>query len=183
MLEEHPRDTTSDGWGWDVRMRELSAIVAAAALLVAAVSPATAETVERDDRRGDAPAGIDVVQATYSHTRHRVRVVARVPDLGPAGSATLSISRFEIFEAGYVLRIRARSGAPPRIRLLFFNHFDLEPRRCAGVTGTWANGVVRLSVARTCLVGHVAEQVFAQFHIRHGSDIDEAPAVRRLRRS
>ena len=157
--------------------------VAAAVLLAAVVSPATAETVERADRRGDAPAGIDVVHATYSHTRDRVRVVARVPDLGRSGSATLSISRFEIFEAGYVLRIRARPSEPTRTRLLFFNHFDLEPRRCAAVTGSWAHGVVRLSVARTCLVDHVAEQVFAQFHIRRGPDTDRAPPVRRLRRS
>jgi len=155
----------------------------AAVLLAAAVSPATAETVERDDRRGDAPAAIDVVQATYSHTHHRVRVVARVPDLGRSGSATLSISRFEIFEAGYVLRIRPRPGEPPRIRLLFFNHFDLEPRRCAGITGSWADGVIRMSVARTCLTGHATEQVFAEFDIRRGPETDRAPAVRRLRRS
>ena len=98
-----------------MRVQELIGIVAAAALVVTAavVAPAAAETVERDDRRGDAPASIDVVHATYSHTHSRVRVVVRVPDLGRGGVADLSISRFELFELGYVLRITNRPGQPP----------------------------------------------------------------------
>ena len=40
-----------------------------------------------------------------------------------------------------------------------------------------------MSVARTCLVGHAEEDVFAQFGIRHGRNVDRVSAVRRLHRS
>jgi len=166
-----------------MRVRELIGIVATTALVVAVAAPARGETVERDDRRGDAPASIDVVHATYSHTHSRVRVVARLPHLGRGGVADLSISRFEVFELGYVLRITNRPGEPPRTQLLFFNHFDLAPRRCTAIAGSWTRGVIRMSVARTCLVGHAEQDVFAQFGIRHGRNLDRVSAVRRLHRS
>ena len=161
----------------------LAGVALLAAMLASAVVPASAETVRRDDPRGDAPARIDVSRATYTHSQHRVRVVARIPSLGRAGTAVLSISRFEIFEAGYVVEIKKRAGEPPRTRLFFFNHFDLEPRRCAAVSGTWGDHRVSLSVARSCLTGHARERVFVQFGIQHGSHVDRAPAVKRLRRS
>lgn len=167
-------------------MRNLTGL-AAAALLVAIVTgalpPASAETVHRDDSRRDAPARIDVSRATYTHSQERVRVVARIPNLGRAGTAALSISRFEIFEAGYVVEIKKRAGEPPRTRLLFFNHFDLEPRRCDAVTGIWERRRVSLTVDRTCLAGHARERVFAQFGIQSGAHVDRAPAVKRLHRS
>jgi hypothetical protein len=166
-----------------MRVHELIGILAAATLVIAVAAPAAGETVERDDRQGDAPASIDVVHATYSHTHSRVRVVARLPHLGRGGAADLSISRFEVFELGYVLRITNRPGKPPRTQLLFYNHFDLVPRGCAAIAGTWTRGVIRMSVARTCLAGHAAEDVFAQFAIRHGRNTDRVPAVRRLHRS
>jgi len=152
-------------------------------MLAAGTTAAAAETVGRDDRRHDAPARIDVTHATYTHSQNRVRVVARVPRLGRTGTAALSISRFEIFEAGYVVQIKKRAGEPPRARLFFFNHFDLEPRRCANVSGTWGDHKVTLSVARSCLTDHAGERVFAQFGIQDGDQVDRAPAVRRLDRS
>ncbi|MGB0101049.1 MAG: hypothetical protein WBP61_12295 [Nocardioides sp.] len=158
-----------------------TAVVVAMVLGVPAV--ASAETVRRDDARGDAPARIDVSRATYTHSQDRVRVVARIPELGRAGKASLSISKFEVFEAGYVVQIKKRAGEPPRTKLLYFNHFDLERRRCADVSGTWKRHRVSLSVARTCLTGHQRRQVFAQFGIQRGSRVDRAPAVKRLDRS
>ncbi|WP_243056262.1 hypothetical protein [Nocardioides sp. SR21] len=161
--------------------------LAGAALLVAmltgALAPASAETVRRDDSRNDAPARIDVSRATYTHAQEQVRVVARIPNLGRGGTAALSISRFEIFEAGFVVEIKKRAGKPPRTRLFFFNHFDLEPRRCDAVTGTWGRRRVSLSVDRACLDGHARERVFTQFGIQSGAHVDRAPAVKRLRRS
>jgi hypothetical protein len=153
------------------------------ATLAVGAAPADAETVGRDDPRQDAPANIDVTHATYTHSQDRVGVVARIPDLGRAGTAALSISRFGIFEAGYVVQIHKRAGEAPRTRLLFFNHFDLEPRRCDDVSGTWGEHQVTLSVARSCLTGHAREHVFAQFGIQRGDQVDHAPAVRRLNRS
>ena len=158
-------------------------LLAAGVLVAATAAPAATETVERTDARRDAPASIDIATATYTHTRAHVRVVARIPELGGAGSASLSISRFGIFEAGYVVQIKKRAGRPARTRLLFFNHFDLEPRRCADLTGAWGRGRVVLSVARSCLSGHAEERVFAQFGIQRGAEIDRARAVKRLDRA
>jgi hypothetical protein len=159
----------------------IAALVAAAALVLTA-APAHAQTVERTDRRGDAPASIDVARATYTHGAETISVVARVPRLGDRGTAALSLSKFEIFEAGYVVRIRKRPGREPRVRLFFFNHFDLEPRTCSAVSGSWGPRRVTLSVARSCLVDHAQDTMFAQLGLRRGADVDFAPAVKRLRR-
>lgn len=163
----------------------LAAVLSAAlslALVGLVPSSAHAETVRRQDANGDAPARIDIRSVKYSHGPRRVRVVASIPDLRANGTASLSISRFSIFEAGYVLQIRKRPGSPPRTRLRFLNHFDLEPRTCAGISGRWVDDRITLSVARTCLEGHATNRIFVQFGIQRGDAIDRAPAVRRLSR-
>ncbi len=149
---------------------------------VIAAPAAIAETERRQDARNEAPSAIDISEVTYTHGLRQVRVVATIPDLGRRGSAALSISRFTIFEAGYVVEIKKRRGHPARTKLYYFNHFDLEPRRCSDVEGQWGADHVRLKVARHCLDGHRREQVFAQFGIQRGEAIDRAPAVRRLQR-
>lgn len=149
-------------------------------LLGGGLVPAHAQEVRRNDAHGDAPARIDVWSAKYTHSEARVAVVAKIAALGQAGEASLSISRFTVFEAGYVVLIRKRVGHKPRVRLAYFNHFDLEPRSCSQVNGRWANGRIRLSVARACLRGHAKRKVFVQFGIQRRSKIDRAPAVKRL---
>lgn len=143
---------------------------------------AHAETERRLDARNDAPDVIDVWAARYTHGLRQVRVVATIPDLGRRGSAALSITRFTVFEAGYVVQIKKRPGRPARTKLYYFNHFDLEPRRCSDVAGTWGAEKIRLRVARRCLHDDAQEQVFAQFGIQRGQSIDRAPAIRRLQR-
>jgi hypothetical protein len=145
-------------------------------------SPADAETKVRQDGVDDAPAKIDITRVRYSYGDDRVRAVARIPDLGRKGVAALSISRFEIFEAGYVVRIRKRLGEPPRVSLLYFDHFDLHPRECDGLSGAWLDSAVKLSVETSCLRGHARPRIFTQFGIQRGADFDRAPAVRRLAR-
>jgi hypothetical protein len=149
-------------------------------LLASGLTAAHAEVVHRDDPTGDAPPRFDVASARYSHHPARVAVTAQIPDLGDAGWASLSVSRFRVFEAGYVVLMRKRADEQPRVRLTYFNHFELEPRRCAGVTGSWDDGEVVLSVPRSCLDGHARRNVFAQFAIGRGEHVDRAPAVRRL---
>ena len=151
--------------------------------LVASGTTASAETVRRTDPRGDAPAGIDLTRVSYTHETQRLKVVAVLPRLGDAGVATLSLSRFEVFEAGYVVEIRKRAGHEPRTRLLFFDHFDTEPRACDDVAGTWGDRRVTLSVARSCLTGQARPRMLAEFTIQRGAEADHAPAVTRLRRS
>ncbi|MBA2952774.1 hypothetical protein GON03_22375 [Nocardioides sp. MAH-18] len=157
-------------------------VAAVAAALVATAAPSSADTVRRKDPLGDAPASIDIASATYTHADQHLRVVARIPDLGSRGTAALSLSKFGIFEAGYVVQIRKRPGQPPRTRLLFFDHFDLRPRACDDLTGTWRRQTVTLAVARSCLTGHAQRRMFAQFGIQRGVEVDRAPAVTRLRR-
>ena len=164
------------------RRLALAAALVPALVLGTNLTPAGAETRARADRAGDAPTAIDATSATYTHGPRRVSVVATIPALGDRGSAALSISKFDIFEAGYVVQIRKRVGQEPRTRLTFFNHFDLQPRRCPGVRGTWSDDVVRLSVPRSCLTGHRAERLFVQFGIQRGADVDRVPAIRNLPR-
>lgn len=157
------------------------AVPVAAIALVLTAAPAHAQTVTRQDRQGDAPPRIDVTSATYTHAADRLRVVAEIPDLGRSGTAALSLSKFGVFEAGYVVEIKKRPGRTPRTALYYYNHFDLEPRACSSVTGVWGRERVILSVKRSCLRGHARARMFAQFGIQYGSHVDRAPAVRRLR--
>lgn len=164
--------------------RMIPAALGAALLTGGLAVPAGAQTVVRPDPRGDAPDRIDVTRAAYAHGEHRVRVIARTPELGKAGTADLLISRFEIFEAGYVVRIRQRRDRPARLSLLHFDHFDLLPVACEGLSGAWGPRRIRLSVPRSCLTGHATNRVFAQLFVAFGSgeQFDEVRAVKRLRR-
>ena len=109
------------------------AFTVATSLLFLSVGPAPAhaEDVRRADAHGDAPTSIDITSVRYTHSKTRVSVVGTIPQLGQAGEASPSISRFSIFEAGYVVLVKKRPGEAPRVRLAYFNHFDLEPRRCS----------------------------------------------------
>ena len=156
-------------------------VVAIVAVWGLATLPAHADSEHRQDARGDAPPVIDVRGVEYSHGTRLVRARAHVPGLGRRGSASISISRFAIFEAGYVLQIKKRLGMPARLRFGFFNHFDLEPRQCSGASARWGDRGISLSVPRSCLEGHRTHRLFVQFGLQRGRDIDRAPAVRRLR--
>ena len=151
-------------------------------LVLLVAPPARAETVHHRDARGDAPSAIDIRSVDYSHGLQRVRVKADIPDLGSSGSAALSISRFTVFEAGYVIQIKKRAGTSAKARLYYFDHFDLEPRRCSSVSGRWGARQIKLAVARRCLDSHARNRVFVQFGIQRGRTVDRAPAVRRLAR-
>jgi hypothetical protein len=142
---------------------------------------ASADTATKKDARRDAPAQIDVAKATYTYDTETVSVEARIPGLGRSGDASLSISQFEIFEAGYVGRIQRAPGKAPKVGLFYFDHFNLKKRKCGGVEGTWKAGRIRIAVPVTCLMdGFPADQVFAQFAIAAGKSVDRAPAVKRL---
>jgi hypothetical protein len=158
------------------------AVVVASIALSLGVTPALAETKTRVDPADDAPAGIDITLARYSYENGRVSVMARVPHLARRGRADLSISRFEIFDAGYVLRLVKRAGKPPRTRLYFFDHFDLHRRPCDDVRGSWRSGTVRLSVDADCLEDHARRRIFTQVGLIRRQTVDVAPAVRRLER-
>lgn len=165
-------------------MRKKIAAALVAGLVALSSQPASGATRITYDRVGDAPPRIDVVRARYSYGDGHVRVLARIPDLGRSGNAALSISRFDIFEAGYVVRVVKRLGQPPRIGLYYFNHFDLEPRRCPDVTGQWnRQQSIRLSVSTACLEGHARRNVFVQFGIAKRQHVDRAPALRNLARN
>ncbi|KAA1420111.1 hypothetical protein FE697_019745 [Mumia zhuanghuii] len=155
-----------------------------AAALVLAAPPAAADERVREDRRDDAPASIDIARVTYRHTETRVAARIRVPELGRKGRASLAISRFGVFEAGYVAVVRKRPGDRTTTRLLFFDHFDAHPRSCDGLRGSWrrATGTIRISVPRTCLEGHRTRKVYVAARTIRGSSLDDARPVRRLAR-
>lgn len=157
-------------------------LVTIAGLSLAAPLTAHAETTVRQDRRDDAPARIDVARARYSYGPDRVTVLARIPNLGRRGDASFSFTRFEVFEAGYVVRIVKRAGQAPRVGVYYFDHFGLSRRPCARVSGRWAQDSIRLVAPTPCLQGHARERAFVQFGIRAGRSVDRAPAVRRLSR-
>ncbi len=159
------------------------AAITALGLMAVGAPTAQAETVTEKDDVGDAPAKIDITRVKYAHGDGRVSATAHIPQLGKAGKAALSISRHDMLEAGYVVRIVKKRGEPAKVRLLFFDHFDSHKRACEGVTGTWGASAIRLSVPTQCLEGHATKKVFAQFAIQKGQKIDRAPEVRKLTRS
>jgi hypothetical protein len=162
--------------------RRLLLILGVTVAMLLTVLPAQADTVTRRDRANDAAERVDVTRARYTHRPARISALARIPNLGRAGDASLSITRFEVFEAGYVLRITKRAGQRPRVRLFSFDHFSLNRRRCKGISGTWRARSIRLGVPTRCLRGHARPKVFTQFGISRGRQLDRAPAVRRLSR-
>ena len=149
-----------------VRVKALVAVVLGLALAGGFVPAAQAESVHRRDAVGDAPAVIDIRAAEYTHSERRVRVVARIPDLGDRGEAALSISRFTIFEAGYVVTIKKRAGTPARVRLMFFDHFGLEPRECSAVAGRWGTDRIRTATTRAAVSGTRASWSYSSPKVR-----------------
>lgn len=155
---------------------------AVVASLLAVTPAATAETEVRKDRSGDAPAAIDIEEVDYVYGNGRVSVVASIPDLGRSGRADLTVTRFDTFEAGYVLRIVKRSGDPAKIRLYYFDHFDLDRRRCNDLGGKWRGGGLSIGVPVDCLSGHARRSIRTQVTSAKGREYDRAPAVARLAR-
>lgn len=158
--------------------------VAVVALVAGGAAPsASGATARVRDAAGDAPASYDVRGVRYSHSAARVVGVARVPGLGDRGKAQLSVTDFTVFEAGYVGQVVQRPGAAPRVRLFYFDHVDLLPRACAGITGSWGEGRVSISIPKSCMEQGVeqADRVFVQVAVGRGGDFDLAPAVRRIR--
>lgn len=152
-------------------------------LLMSNAPMAAGATARVSDPQGDAPPAYDVRAVRYAHSDARVLAVARVPALGNRGKAQLSVTNFTVFEAGYVGQITRRPGQAPRIKLYYFDHFDLQPRVCAGIDGSWGDTRIRISIPKNCMEGDVADahRLFVQFAAGRGGDFDLAPAVRRLR--
>jgi hypothetical protein len=140
--------------------------------------PADGATKTRSDPEGDAPARVDVTEARYRYGDDRTAVVITVPELGDVGRVYLRISRYEIFEAGYVLRLRKKAGEEPRVRLLYYDHFDVEPRACAAKGGSWGDDTIRMRVSTDCLDGHARRRAFLDLSTALGEQFDEVAKVR-----
>ncbi|GAA3530035.1 hypothetical protein AFL01nite_00400 [Aeromicrobium flavum] len=170
------------------RSQLIPAAIAGAALVGGLAAPAAADSATRRDPSGDAPARIDITKVRYSHLSDRVRVSAKIPELGRSGTAELTVSQYEIFEAGYIVRIRKHRGEKARVALLYFDHFDVKKQKCRGVSGTWGEQVIRLKVPRSCLKkrGHATEELTLQLFTSFGTtgeQVDEAPQATSLPRS
>ncbi len=165
-------------------MRVLRGLVTVMVTLVIAAPAGTAhaESRSKGDPADDAPASIDLRRVAYGYTDGTVSVKARVPDLGKSGRADLSITRFMVFEAGYVLRIVKHRGSGPKVGLYYYDHFSLERRACTGLGGRWKKPVIALSVPTGCLRGHARRRIRVQLGAQRGSNIDRAPAIRHLER-
>jgi hypothetical protein len=169
--------------GSPMHMRSLA--IAGIFAVIIALLPATAhaDTALRRDARGDAPSAIDITRVQYRHARQTVSVRVRIPDLQRRGRVLLRTTRFNIFEAGYIAELRIRRNGSLSKRLLYFDHFDVHPRRCA-VGGSWnaRAGVVRVSVPRACLDGHRRQRLYVDAISALRQRSDNAPAVKRLAR-
>lgn len=167
-----------------MRTRTISFATVLAAVVALFPSSASAETAVKRDQRNDAPAGIDITRVAYAYSDQRVAATVRVPELGATGRMGLSISRFEVFEAGYIAVVRRTADGTVSARLLYFDHFDTTPRPC-DVDGTWsrAAGVITVSVPVSCLRRHRTEQIYTSARTLRGERFDDAPAVPRLSRN
>jgi hypothetical protein len=166
-----------------MNIRTLGFATVLTAVLALLPASASAETVVRRDARNDAPAGIDITRVAYAYSARRVAATVRVPELARTGRMGLSISRFEVFEAGYVAIVRRSSDGTVSARLLYFDHFDATPRPC-DVDGTWSRdaGVITVSVPVGCLDGHRRQRIYTAARTLRRDLIDDAPVVRRLSR-
>ena len=169
--------------GREVTVKVASVCVAAACTLALVPGSASAATALRSDRRGDAPKSIDITRTTYRHAPARVSVKIRARALDGPGRAELAISKFTIFEAGYVARVKKKANGRVSKRLFYFNHFRLVPRSCK-VSGVWneRRSTVRISVPRRCLKHHRKNRLYVAAMTVHGKKFDKARAVRRLKR-
>ena len=140
-------------------------------------APAHAATKVKDDP-DDAPARIDITKVRYTYGDGTVRVSGTVPELGDFGRGYLTISRYEVFEAGYVLRIIKKAGEEPRVRLLYFDHFDLEPSACSRTAGSWGDQRIRMRVSTDCLDGHARPRTYLRLTTAKGEELDEGPVAR-----
>ena len=167
-----------------MNIRTLGFATVLTAVLALLPASASAETVVRRDARNDAPAGIDITRVAYAYSARRVAATVRVPELARTGRMGLSISRFEVFEAGYIAVVRRTSDGTVSARLLYYDHFDTTPRPC-DVEGSWsrAAGAITVGVPVSCLRRHRTEQIYTSARTLRGERIDDAPAVRRLSRS
>lgn len=106
-----------------------------------------------------------------------------MPHLDGPARASLAISKFTIFEAGYVAIVRKTASGEVSKRLFYFNHFELVPRKCK-VSGSWNERAssVRIAVPRKCLKHHKKNRLYVAARTIRGKKFDDAPAVRRLER-
>lgn len=141
-------------------------------------APAEGASKTRSDPAEDAPARVDVTEARYSYGDNRTSVVITVPELGDAGRVYFRVSRYEIFEAGYVLRLRKQAGEEPRVRLLYYDHFDIKPRACSAKGGSWGDDTIRMRVSNDCLDGHARRRAFMDLSTATGEQFDEVAKVR-----
>lgn len=166
-----------------MRPRTLALTLLITAILSVLPASAAADTATRRDPRGDAPAGIDIVRSHYRHAVRSVSARVYLPALSDTGSVSLAISRFDVFEAGYVAVVRRRADGTVSRRLLYFDHFDYLPRRC-DVGGRWNRdtGVVTVKVPRRCLDDHRRPRLYLGARAYKRNRVDVAPPVLRLRR-
>jgi hypothetical protein len=119
-------------------------------LVMSMTVPASAAVVTVNDRRGDAPARIDLTGVRYVNGPEAVSFRAHVVDLRESGTFTFVISQPAGNDSPYVAQVTNRGA-----RFGVGGNLGTDWRGCAGMRRTWQPGLdlVTVMVPRRCLRG------------------------------
>lgn len=153
----------------------LLAVVTAAAVAVTAL-PAHAASRTITDEAGDATGGdvLDITGATLVNGDSRVRITTQLAELGRGDLIVFLQPRGRRGVARVVSEYRP---ARDTVRTSVLGPRSERPVRCNGVTSTWADGQVDITVPSRCLFGgdYGALRTAILTEKPGGSDVDNAP--------
>ena len=133
------------------RSRAALALVLSALLLVMTAAPSQAAAVTRADRRGDAPAAIDITRYHVNNGRSRIDYTLSVRDLGARGSFTVGFDSASLYYDGAGVQVTRRNGRLTSTYLHFTEDFTTRAP-CAGIRARWdtRRDVVAVSIPQHC---------------------------------
>jgi hypothetical protein len=131
------------------RLRSLAALLASAALAGATVPPADADAGQRDYRRGNAPAAIDITQLTVGNAEKAFEIVVDVRDLRQQGSFHFHYwgGRHATPPARSVLMVVHRREGVTRARFLTCDRQECVRATCRSFDAVWLARADRVAVA------------------------------------
>jgi hypothetical protein len=156
------------------------AALATGAVVLGIEGAASADSVTKKDRTGDAPAWADISRVTYRNGATNVGVRLAIPHLARRGVLFLEYSAPKDDGDGWV-KVDVAEGGPPRVRV--YDYFG-DRVRCGSGHARWSvnKHVISVSVSHRCVkMGGPGALYLDAFLGSRGTDV--APAALHLARN
>lgn len=158
-------------------------VLAAVASLVLQASPASADTVAKNEAVGDTIPRLDITEVTYTNAPRQVRARIRVPDLERKGAARLVIGppRSDI---SYIAAVSVKADGGLSKRFSFATN-TANPTKSCSFEVTWreAEGFIRIAVPHSCLkLINNQRPLYIAASTGNSDNTDWAPAAAHLAR-